>query len=124
MFYFSKSLYLSYLYTKSLLFEKGGSLIFAISFGIVMLSFSAGGINIGFKYKFFEDTMLVSQGFLFILSSLFYTLILLKKDRDLKLFMLPIGMGMKRKQYLLSLFLTIVFVEFFIFVLFLFLIFL
>ncbi len=118
MFYYNKSLYLGFLQAKSLLSEKGGSLIFAISFAIMMLSFSASGINIGFQYKFFEDTLLVSQGFLFVVSSLFYSLILLKKDKDLKLFMLPIGMGMTRKEYLMSFFFSMIFIQFFIFFIF------
>ena len=63
--------------------------------------------------------MLVCEGFLLLLSSLFYSLILLKKDKDLKLFMLPIGMGMKRKEYLLSFFMGIIFVQFLLFLTFL-----
>lgn len=98
----SKIVTLSFLIAKSLYKEKA-SYLFGVLAGVIMLlSLALGGTRIGEKYKLFEDILLTSQGYFFIVAALFYGFLQLSRDRSLGLFVLPLGNGMSRDAYLLS----------------------
>lgn len=96
----SKIVTLSFLLAKSLYREKA-SYLFAVIAGMIMfIALGLSGTNIGAKYKLFEDILLTSQGYLFIIAALFYAFSQVSRDRNLGVFVLPLANGVKRYEYL------------------------
>jgi len=114
-----KILILSAFFTKSMLKERATIIFTIIAAFIIFISLSLSGTDIGFRYKLFEDILLTSQGYLFLISSVFYTFSLLNKNSSMGLFVLPVSSGITRSGYLVSIFLSIAFITGVIFIIFL-----
>lgn len=91
---------LSRFLAKLLFREKATYLLAVMATVIMLISLGFSGTEIGMRYKLFEDILLTSQGYFFVLAALFYAYLLMVRNRNLGLFVLPLSNGMKRYQYL------------------------
>ena len=114
----SKIVTLSLLWAKSLFKEKSTYLFGVMAAVIILLSIALSGTEIGRKYKLFEDILLTSQGYFFILAALFYAFFQESRDRNLGLFVLPVANGMSRNEYLMAKMLSLAWVILSLFVMF------
>jgi len=114
-----KVLILTIFFTKSMLKERATTIFTILAIFIMIISLSLSGTNIGFRFKLFEDILLTSQGYLFLISSVFYAFTILNKNSSMGLFVLPLSAGISRVNYLASLFLSIAFITGVIFIIFL-----
>lgn len=88
--------------------ERSGYLIVVAALFMIAAALAFGGTNIGMRYKLFEDTLLSTQGILLQMAALFYTFLLLSRERALELYVLPLAYGMGRSAYLLGLMISLV----------------
>ena len=98
----SKIVTLSLLQSRSLFKEKATYLFGVMASVIIVLSLGLSSAEIGAKHKLFEDILLTSQGYFFLLAALFYAFTQSSRDRNLGLFVLPVANGMKRREYLVA----------------------
>lgn len=110
---------LVFFFTKSMLKERATTVFTILALFFIFISLSLSGTNIGFRYKLFEDILLTSQAYLFLISSIFYAFTILNKNINMGLFVLPISAGISRFSYLLTLFLSLASITGVIFIIFL-----
>lgn len=102
---------------KSLLAERATGLFVVLAAIFLVLSLSLSDINIAVKYRLLEDALLASEGFILLLSAVFYPFLLMEKERKSGLFVFTL-LGYERGGYLLSLFASMLVLIFGIFVIF------
>ena len=110
-----KILSLAKFFSKSLFKEKATLLFIILAIIMIIIALSLSDIDIARKYKLLEDVLLTSQMFLLHIAAIFYIFEFLQKERTLGLFVLPLSTNLKRRDYLISIFLTISFMIFSIF---------
>ena len=94
-------------YVRSLLKQKATNIFVILALAIIALAFALSDINIGSRYKLFEDLLLGSQMLFLHIAALFYMFDFLQKERSMGLFILPLSTGLKRSSYLLAQFLVL-----------------
>jgi len=115
----SKIVTLSFFLAKALIMEKSSYLFAIMAVVIMVIALGLGSVDIGSRNKLFEDVLLTSQGYLLLIAAFFYAFMLVSRDRNLGLFVLPIANGVSRGQYLAALMGAMVWVVGILFVLFL-----
>ena len=98
--------FLSRFNAKILLKNRTTPLLLSISFASVVISLLLADINISIKHKLFEDILLISQGYILLFCSIFYTYELILRDRLKGLFVIPLSLGVSRGEYLISIFIS------------------
>ena len=106
----SRIVTLSRFFAKSMIREKASYLFGVLAVAILVVSLGLSGTDIGFRYKLFEDILLTSQGYFFIVAALFYAFMALSRERNLGIFVLPLANGMRRCEYLLALMFSLVWI--------------
>lgn len=97
---------LSSFYMQSMLKQKASYIFVILTLVILVLSWLSSDLNIGKKYKLFEDLMLTSQMFLLHLAAIFYAFEMLQKERLSGSFVLPLSTHISRRTYLFASFLA------------------
>jgi len=95
-------LFASFFLSRSLLSERATGVFIILASIFLILSLSLSDINIAVKYRLLEDALLASEGFIMLLSALFYPFLLMEKERKNGIFVFVLSGGCSRAEYLLS----------------------
>lgn len=109
---------LTLFFTTSLLKEKANWLLLFFALLSALVSLSLSHVDIALRYKLFEDLLLATQSSLLVIAAIFYSFILLQKERLQGIFILPLSSGVSRFSYQLAVFKAIIFTLFLLFLMF------
>lgn len=97
---------LALFFSKSQIKQKATLLLLLLNVFIFIVALSVGDIDIGKKYKLFEDLLLSGQMFTLLIASLLYSFEFIQKEKYSGIHILPLSTSMTRNQYMSAVFLS------------------